>query len=745
MRSPRLAIPLLVALLLALPSAHAALGPTPQKKKKSDPAQANPGKKGAARLPLCGLPPAKIIPNLCVVKYRISTTSPECQAFFDQGLGYFYSYVWHEASRSFETAAKFDPDCAMAWWALSRALERYGKGNQKEALKKAQALLDRCSHREKLLITARLQEKGMVAGAGGDTEARRTAAIQSIDTLLALYDDDEEGWYARAQLAGGAGLFGGRVSAVPYYKALLKLNPLHPGANHELVHFYENFKRPALGMPYADKYIESSPGIPHAWHMQAHLATRLGRWDKTTDRSTRAVELHRAYQKDMKVTPFQDSQFNHHLETLLLGLIHDGRFDEGRKLKAECEGYKIYHKQQWFRLFLAERAWDDALKMAEQFRKDKLNYSYMKALVYLRKGDTARAAPEVAVLQQAYAADKRHDKTLEMRLWETQGMLMCQQGQADGGLKLLAKLVERTKDDYRHHSWGNGAVYMEWWGAAALRGQVERGGGGVPGGAGARPGQRPRGAGHAGIVRAPGPHRGGGALRRTGGALLAAGEAGEPGRGTGGAARRRCRHLGDAGHTSATENGETAMMCTRTLLVVGVLALTAVAAAQPPLRSGLDPGQRPGPYASVVVSGPQRGQSHCFICETADRPAVIIFARTASEPLGKLAKQIDRAVTAHKTADLRAWLTILAADQASEDGKLVKWAQRHALGTMSISVFEDVVGPPTYRIGRDADVVVLLSVKQKVVANFAFRPGELTDARAAEVLRALPQILGEKK
>src|SRR5262249_22702494 len=52
------------------------------------------------------LPPAKLIPNLCVVKYRVTTASPEAQAFVDQGLGYYYSYVWIEAARSFETAAK---------------------------------------------------------------------------------------------------------------------------------------------------------------------------------------------------------------------------------------------------------------------------------------------------------------------------------------------------------------------------------------------------------------------------------------------------------------------------------------------------------------------------------------------------------------------------------------------------------------------------------------------------------------
>src|SRR4029077_18865832 len=56
------------------------------------------------KMPKTGLTPAKLIPNLCSVHYRISTASPDCQAFFDQGLGYLYSYVWMEASRSFEAA-----------------------------------------------------------------------------------------------------------------------------------------------------------------------------------------------------------------------------------------------------------------------------------------------------------------------------------------------------------------------------------------------------------------------------------------------------------------------------------------------------------------------------------------------------------------------------------------------------------------------------------------------------------------
>jgi hypothetical protein len=178
------------------------------------------------------------------------------------------------------------------------------------------------------------------------------------------------------------------------------------------------------------------------------------------------------------------------------------------------------------------------------------------------------------------------------------------------------------------------------------------------------------------------------------------------------------------------------------LCVLGVFVVSSFAA--DPCRSGLQPGQRPGPYAAVISTGPERGRSHCYVCETGDRPVVIIFARGLSTPLGKLAQQIDRAITQHKTAELRGWITFLNADQTSFDPKVVEWGQKYALRNLPLGVFEDKGGPPSYRLNPEADVTVLLSVKQRVVANFAFRTGELNDAALADVLRALPRILVTK-
>ena len=419
-----------------------------------------PKKVDPNKLPMSKLTPAKINPNLCLVKYPITTSSPECQAHFNQGLGYFYSYVWMEAARSFETAAKHDPECPMAWWGLSRAIEKWGRGQHGEALKKAKELLAKTSHRETLLINARLADKGMIDGV--KPENRRKEAAKYLDELLTLYDDDEEGWFYRAQVADGPN------AGVPYYKSLLRVNPLHPGAHHELVHHYENIRRPALGWPHAVGYIQSSPGIPHAFHMQAHLGMRIGKWDKTTDWSSRAIELQRAYHKEMGVKPSEDWQFAHHLETLMQSLIHDGRFKEGRAIKAECEKHGYLQRVHWFRLHVAERDWDEAQKILDHFKKDKLQGAYLRAVFYLKKGEIDRAQPEVNVLAEAWPL-KKTDKDLELRLWETQGVLQCAKGAADGGLKLLAKAVTKTKDDYRHHAWGHGAYHMECWGIAALK------------------------------------------------------------------------------------------------------------------------------------------------------------------------------------------------------------------------------------------------------------------------------------
>ncbi len=437
-------------------------------------------------LPLTGLAPAKLFPDLCKYQYRVTTQSADCQKLCDQALGFYYSYVWIEAARSFETALRHDPDCAMAWLGLHKSFEkwsggtkvpsgnpllavvgggpplpdRFTKAPRDYALERAKALMPKASHREQLLITAKLQEKGNWPDV--KPEDRKKKAADTLNELIALYEDDEEGWYARAQVAEGSN------AGVPFYKALLKVNPIHPGANHELVHHYENIRRPALGWPHAEKYMASSPGIPHAFHMQAHLAMRIGKWTYTSDWSTKAYQMEKAYHQFQDVKPKDDHQFSHHMETLTRGLVHDGRFAEATDVRKDAVGYGYKFTPQWFGMFVAQKNWDETGKMIDAMRKgDKLTAAYYSAVVALEKGDTRRAQAEVDVLRQA-SATKKESGAAAYRLWEVQGRLECQTGNGEAGMKLFKRIIDKTKDDFGHHAWGNGAYYMEQWGIGAL-------------------------------------------------------------------------------------------------------------------------------------------------------------------------------------------------------------------------------------------------------------------------------------
>jgi hypothetical protein len=172
----------------------------------------------------------------------------------------------------------------------------------------------------------------------------------------------------------------------------------------------------------------------------------------------------------------------------------------------------------------------------------------------------------------------------------------------------------------------------------------------------------------------------------------------------------------------------------------GLLAVTAVAADEP-VASGPKPGQRPMPYAFVLATGPNRGTASCYICDTGDKPAAVVFARSLSDPLGKLAAKLDQAAADAVVPEFRTWLTLLAAGpQPAAEDRLAAWGRKHAVRQMPLGVFEDEVGPPAYRLSRQADVTVVLFVKRQTAATFAFRAGELTDARIEEVMKALGKL-----
>ncbi len=185
----------------------------------------------------------------------------------------------------------------------------------------------------------------------------------------------------------------------------------------------------------------------------------------------------------------------------------------------------------------------------------------------------------------------------------------------------------------------------------------------------------------------------------------------------------------------------------RSILSVALVALLANTLAlhgADPCVSGIPVGQRPGPYSFLVATGPQRGQQTCYICEQHENnlPAAVVFSRTTSEPLAQLLTKLHATGVAQKNPGYKVWMTLLA-EKADLDA-LAKWAQKEGLKSVPVGTFEDSDGPPAYKLHKDADVTVLLFTKQKVVANFAYRAGELDEKAIEEIVKAVPQLFEKK-
>src|SRR5690606_26295377 len=102
---------------------------------------------------------APLIEGLDVLDYPITTSKPEAQEYFNQGLVLAYGFNHAEAARSFYYAAKLDPDCAMCHWGYALVLgPNYNAGMEPgnyerawEAVQKAIEVSDNATEKEKAL------------------------------------------------------------------------------------------------------------------------------------------------------------------------------------------------------------------------------------------------------------------------------------------------------------------------------------------------------------------------------------------------------------------------------------------------------------------------------------------------------------------------------------------------------------------------------------------------------------------
>src|SRR5581483_5773818 len=85
----------------------------------------------------------------------------EAQAWFDQGLSLLHDFWDYESGKAFEQAIRTDPNCAMCYWGLARAVVFRGEEDKvfaNQALAQAAKLEPHASANDRLYIEAALAE-----------------------------------------------------------------------------------------------------------------------------------------------------------------------------------------------------------------------------------------------------------------------------------------------------------------------------------------------------------------------------------------------------------------------------------------------------------------------------------------------------------------------------------------------------------------------------------------------------------
>lgn len=245
---------------------------------------------------------------------KITTKSPKAQRYFDQGLAFLYGFNHAAAIRSFQEAARLDPECAMAHWGVAVASGPHINFPlvPPPAAELAWAELELAG---KHASKGTSIEQALIGALGSRYANPQPEDRTALDRAYA--DTMREVWKAHPQDADVGALFAesmmnlrpwdqwtlegeaqpGTDEIIATLDAVIKLNPLHPFANHLYIHAVEASPNPERADAAAERLRNLQPGLAHNVHMPSHIDIRRGRWHQAIATNAKAVEADRSYRK----------------------------------------------------------------------------------------------------------------------------------------------------------------------------------------------------------------------------------------------------------------------------------------------------------------------------------------------------------------------------------------------------------------------------------------------------------------
>jgi tetratricopeptide (TPR) repeat protein len=415
---------------------------------------------------------------------KITTDSPKAQRYFNQGLAFLHGFNHGAAIRSFQEAARLDPECAMAHWGIALANGPHINyplvpppaaelaWKELELARKYEA---KASPVERALIDA--LAKRYANPQPQDRVPLDQAYADAMREVWKAYPNDPDVgvFFAEAMMdlrpwdqwtpAGQAEP--GTDEILATLDAVIRLNPKHPFANHLYIHAVEASPNPERADVAAERLRSLQPGVAHNVHMPSHIDIRRGRWPQAITSNLKAVEADRRYRqvfgKPKGLVPLYAAHNRHMLAYVAMmtgqrqlamkhirAMVAELPADFLKEYAMITEGFVAMPLEVLVRF----GRWDEILAEPGQFADympfTRAFHHAARAIAYAAKGDVANARKAQAIyLERAKLVPKEDfvwgnnscEAILSVATPMLEGEILIAEGKTEDGIAQLRAAV----------------------------------------------------------------------------------------------------------------------------------------------------------------------------------------------------------------------------------------------------------------------------------------------------------------
>jgi tetratricopeptide (TPR) repeat protein len=381
--------------------------------------------------------PIKSIPlfnGLGTHHFPITTSIPDAQRYFDQGLILAFGFNHLEAARSFQEAYRLDPNCALCYWGEALALGPNINAPMDAAVMpqafnlvgQALSLSKKATHKEQALISALAKRYSEAVSTDRikldeayAAEMRKVAQRFPDDALIgSLFAEslmDLHPWNFWTKQGKAQPWTSEIVSTLEH---ALKIDANNPLANHLYIHAMEASTTAEKALPSARRLPSLVPNSGHLVHMPAHIYIRIGHYRDAILANQQAVKIDQAYlghEHPESIYTIAYVPHNHHflwaaaIKTGQKQLALKSANDTADNVKPELMRDPALSGtlQHFYTIPLVTKAlfgeWDMLLKEpppAVDLLYIRGVWHYVRGLAFLRKSQSADASHELEMLKQ---------------------------------------------------------------------------------------------------------------------------------------------------------------------------------------------------------------------------------------------------------------------------------------------------------------------------------------------------------